>query len=55
MSGIASASESVVMINVFTVEPEKQQEVVDLLTWATEGVMSKQAGYMSSRIHRKSG
>ncbi|MQA86011.1 MAG: antibiotic biosynthesis monooxygenase [Streptosporangiales bacterium] len=42
----------VTLINVFTVEPEKQQQLVTLLLRATEDVMSKQPGYLSARIHR---
>jgi heme-degrading monooxygenase HmoA len=42
----------VTMINVFTVEPDDQQALVDLLVQATDHVMSKQAGYLSGRIHR---
>jgi heme-degrading monooxygenase HmoA len=46
------SSSGVTLINVFTVEPEKQQQLVDLLRRASEDVMSRQAGYRSSRIHR---
>jgi heme-degrading monooxygenase HmoA len=42
----------VTMINVFTVEPDNQQALVDLLVRAADEVMSKQAGYLSARIHR---
>jgi heme-degrading monooxygenase HmoA len=48
----ADQQEPVTMINVFTVEPDDQQALVDLLVQATERVMSKQAGYLSARIHR---
>jgi heme-degrading monooxygenase HmoA len=44
--------EAVTLINVFTVESERQQALVDLLAQATEEVMSKQPGYLSARIHR---
>jgi hypothetical protein len=40
------------MINVFTVEADNQQNLVDLLTQAAENIMSKQPGYLASRIHR---
>jgi len=40
------------LINVFTVEPDNQQPLVDLLTHAAEAVMSKQPGFQSARIHR---
>jgi quinol monooxygenase YgiN len=39
------------LINVFTVEPEKQLAVFNLLKEATEKVMSKQPGYMSANLH----
>lgn len=42
----------VTVINVFTVEPDNQRQVVDLLTTATEAVMSRQPGYLSARVHR---
>jgi quinol monooxygenase YgiN len=38
--------------NVFTVEPEHQQRLVDLLIEATEAVMNKLPGYVSANIHR---
>jgi heme-degrading monooxygenase HmoA len=44
--------EPVTLINVFTVEPESQQTLIDLLARATDDVISKQAGYLSARIHR---
>jgi heme-degrading monooxygenase HmoA len=43
---------AIALINVFAVEPENQQRLIDLLLQATEGVMSKQPGYLSARIHR---
>jgi heme-degrading monooxygenase HmoA len=48
----ASQQAPVTMINVFAVEPHNQQALVDLLTRATDEVISKQAGYLSARIHR---
>lgn len=52
MTETASGPEPVTLINVFTVEPEDQQRVVDLLTRATLDVMSRQPGYLSARVHR---
>jgi quinol monooxygenase YgiN len=40
------------LINVFTVEPEKQQALIDLLDAATEEVMRHQVGFISANIHR---
>jgi heme-degrading monooxygenase HmoA len=48
----ADQQEPVTLINVFTVEPENQRELIDLLARATDEVMSKQSGYRSARIHR---
>ncbi len=42
----------VTLINVLTVAPERQQELVDVLVKATQGVMSKQPGYLSANIHK---
>ena len=40
------------LINIFTVEPEKQQPLIDLLDAATEEVMRHQTGFISANIHR---
>jgi quinol monooxygenase YgiN len=40
------------LINVFTVEPSKQQGLIDLLDRATEEVMRHQPGFISANIHR---
>lgn len=42
----------VTLINVFTVAPEDQQRLVDVLIEATEAVMRKQPGFVSANIHR---
>ena len=47
-----SANDVVTLINVFTVEPEDQQRLVDVLIQATEAVMNKLPGYVSANIHR---
>jgi quinol monooxygenase YgiN len=39
------------LINVFTVEPARQQELVQLLVAATEEVMQHQPGFISANIH----
>jgi quinol monooxygenase YgiN len=39
------------LINVFTVEPDRQRELVDLLVTATEEVMRHQPGFISANIH----
>lgn len=40
------------LVNVFTVQPERQQDLVDLLVEATEGVMRRMPGFVSANIHR---
>lgn len=52
MTQITAGQEVTTLINVFTVAPEDQQRLVDLLVEATEQVMSKQPGYLAANIHR---
>ena len=40
------------LINVFTVQPERQQRLLDLLSEATEVVMRHQPGFISANLHR---
>jgi quinol monooxygenase YgiN len=42
----------VTLINVFTVAPENQQRLVEVLTAATEGSVRHAAGFVSARLHR---
>jgi quinol monooxygenase YgiN len=42
----------VTLINVFTVEPSKQQELVALLALATERSVRHAAGFISAHLHR---
>jgi len=42
----------VVLINVFTVEPARQQELVDLLILATDGFVLHARGFLGSTLHR---
>ncbi|HZE40167.1 MAG TPA: antibiotic biosynthesis monooxygenase family protein [Stackebrandtia sp.] len=39
------------LINVFTVRPDRQRELVDVLTHATEEVMRHLPGFVSANIH----
>jgi quinol monooxygenase YgiN len=48
---IIKKSSGVTLINVFTVEPGKQQELVSLLI-ATEQTMKHMPGFVSANIHR---
>jgi quinol monooxygenase YgiN len=42
----------ITLINVFTVDPASQQRLVDLLTRATDGFVSRAPGFISSTLHR---
>ena len=42
----------VTLINVFTVAPENQQRLVDVLVDATQAVMRKQPVFVSANIHK---
>lgn len=48
---IDTANDVVTLVNVFTVEPENQRQLVDLLNTATEQVMRHQPGFVSANIH----
>ncbi len=52
MTKIAVGQPVVTLVNVFTVEPEKQQHLVDVLIEATEVVMRHLPGYVSANIHK---
>lgn len=52
MTRIATDQDLVTLINVFSVAPDQQQELVDLLVTATEQTMCQQPGYLSANIHR---
>jgi len=49
---ISVENDCVTLINVFTVEPEHQQHLLDVLIEATEQVMCRLPGFISSNIHR---
>ena len=42
----------VTLINVFTVRPAKQQELIDLLVLATDGFVVHMTGFLGSTLHR---
>lgn len=52
MTHIATGTEYLTLINVFTVEPANQQKLVDLLIQATEGNVNRIKGFISSSLHR---
>lgn len=47
-----SDNSAVVLINVFTVEPENQQRLIDILTAATRGSVDQEPGFISATLHR---
>jgi hypothetical protein len=42
----------VTLINVFTVDPANQPRLVELLTRATDGLVNRAPGFISSTLHR---
>jgi|SRR4030088_2070285 quinol monooxygenase YgiN len=52
MSTIAPGQGVLTFINVFTVEPDQQQSLVDLLTEAAEQTFRHLPGFVSANIHR---
>lgn len=46
------SSAPVILINVFTVDPTDQEELVGLLTGATETSVRHAPGFLSARLHR---
>jgi antibiotic biosynthesis monooxygenase (ABM) superfamily enzyme len=52
MAIIAKEHQIVTLINVFTVAPENQQRLVDMLVEATEKTMKHLPGFVSANIHK---
>ncbi len=52
MTTISRDNKVVTLINVFTVEPAKQQQLVDLLVHATGTAMRHAPGFVTANIHR---
>ncbi|MCB8882981.1 antibiotic biosynthesis monooxygenase [Acidisoma cellulosilytica] len=52
MTERAANDGSIILINVFTVEPANQGRLVELLTQATEASVRQAAGFLSSVLHR---
>ena len=48
---IRIGSDVTTLVNVFTVEPENQQNLVQVLKEGTESFFSKQPGFISSSVH----
>jgi quinol monooxygenase YgiN len=51
-STIDPDSKVITLVNVFTVEPNNQQRLVDLLIEATKKVVSQQEGFISANLHK---
>jgi len=52
MTNVTVENNYLTLINVFTVEPENQQQLVDLLILATDGTITKIDGFISSSLHK---
>jgi quinol monooxygenase YgiN len=52
MTRINTGEDIVTLINVFTVEPSRQQSLVDLLTRATDETIRHLPGFVSANIHK---
>ena len=52
MATIESGTSVMTLVNIFTVAPEKQQELADLLIRATHETMQHRPGFVSASIHR---
>ena len=52
MITISKENKVITLINIFTVDPAKQQQLVDLLTQATESSVRHVAGFISASLHR---
>jgi quinol monooxygenase YgiN len=51
MTTITAHADYATLINVFTVQPDRARQLVDLLTEATENVMQHIDGFISANIH----
>lgn len=52
MAQIYKGSEVLTLINVFSIRPERQQELIDLLIDATQTTIRHIPGFISANIHR---
>jgi heme-degrading monooxygenase HmoA len=52
MTTITKNGHEVTLINVFTVEPARQEALIEILTRATETTMRHLPGFISASIHR---
>jgi quinol monooxygenase YgiN len=49
---IATENNYLTLINVFTVDPENQQKLIELLTLATDGSVKNITGFISASLHK---
>lgn len=52
MTTITAGRKILTLINVFTVKPENQQRLIDVLTEADQSVIKELPGYISANFHR---
>jgi len=52
MPEISTANNYLTLINVFKVDPENQQKLVDLLTLATDSSVKNITGFISASLHQ---
>lgn len=52
MDNSSKTNTSIILINIFKVDPSNQQQLIDLLILATEESVKKIEGFISSRLHR---
>lgn len=52
MTTISKNKDIVTLINIFTVEPENQQRLLELWVEITEDVMCQQQGFISANFHK---
>jgi heme-degrading monooxygenase HmoA len=52
MATISQSPKVLTLVNVFTVDPAKQQELVDVLIGATGHTMKHMPGFISASIHK---
>jgi quinol monooxygenase YgiN len=52
MSAVSPSSVGLTVINVFTVSPENQARLIDLLTRATESTVRHVPGFISATLHQ---
>jgi len=52
MTTISKERDVVTLINVFTVAPDDQQRLLDLLAEATESIMNGLPGFVSANLHK---